>query len=199
MQEKAITKTCLSKKCELRAQSGRALRIAALLLLSLMLPFLLSTISASAQTTTFTKDGLEYVLEFPSPLWQAVSRVDVHEHFEFTNGADQKNGHLRLRKLFVPAASTPRDLFLKDEKWQLQFLPGYIVCNDCEGEKFNGHLNGAAFSYEYVTSGRPMAGRIYYLQLNSRTFYSLHFTVTSDKLASLRSQMDFIAESFRVK
>jgi hypothetical protein len=164
-----------------------------------MLAFLSSAFTAVAQTTTFTKDGLEYVLEFPSPLWQEVLRVDVHEHFEFSYSADPKNGYLRLRKVLVPVGTTTSDLFLKDEKWELQFLPGYIICNDCKDQQFKGHLSGAAFSYEFVSGGKPMSGRIYYLQLDNRTFYSLHFTVTSDKLASLRSQMDSIAGSFRVK
>jgi hypothetical protein len=44
-----------------------------------------------------------------------------------------------------------------------------------------------------------MDGRIYYLQLNTRTFYALHFTVAGDKLQSLRDQMDAIARSFRLK
>ena len=44
-----------------------------------------------------------------------------------------------------------------------------------------------------------MDGRIYYLRLDSRTFYILHFTVASEKLLSLRDQMDSIAKSFRLK
>ena len=165
----------------------------------LVFSFLLCGFTVKGQTTTFTKPGLEYVLEFPSPMWQPVSRVDVHQHFEFTNGADPKNGHLRLRKALVAAGTAPSDLFLKEEKLELQLLPGYIICNDGKGESFKGHLSGAAFSYDFVSGGKPMSGRIYYLQLDNRTFYSLHFTVTSDKLASLRGQMDSIAGSFRLK
>lgn len=44
-----------------------------------------------------------------------------------------------------------------------------------------------------------MEGRIYYLEVDKRTFYILHFTVASEKLASLLEQMDFIARSFRLK
>jgi len=55
------------------------------------------------------------------------------------------------------------------------------------------------FSYEFVNQGRNMDGRIYYLRLDSRTFYILHFTVASQKLPSLRDQMDSIARSFRLK
>jgi len=150
-----------TKGSELGAKSRPPPILSALRLLGLMSAFLSGALTATAQTTTFTKDGLEYVLEFPSQLWQVVSRVDVHEHFELTYGADPKNGYLRLRKALVPAGTTPTDLFLKDEKWELQFLPGYIICNDCKGEELNGHLSGAAFSYEFVSGGKPMSGRIY--------------------------------------
>ena len=68
-----------------------------------------------------------------------------------------------------------------------------------KGADFNGQLKGTVFSYEYVNSGINMDGRIYYLQLDNRTVYALHFTVASDKLQSLRDQMDSIARSFRLK
>ena len=169
--------------------------------LPLLLPILLilSFVTLKAQTQTFTKDDLEYIVELPSPAWQAVQRLDVHNHVEFIYGDDYTNGYLRLRKKLLAAGTTPTDVFLNDEKWELQSLPGYIVCSDCKGEEFKGHLRGAAFSYEYVSAGRSMAGRIYYLQLDNRTFYVLHFTVTREKLQSLRGQMDFIARSFRLK
>ena len=60
-------------------------------LLTLLALIVLGT-SAAAQNKTFTRDGLEYVLDLPSPLWRAVARVDVHEHFEFINGDDYSNG-----------------------------------------------------------------------------------------------------------
>ena len=74
-----------------------------------------------------------------------------------------------------------------------------MACSECSGENFEGHLSGAVFSYEYASGGRPEVGRIYYLQLDKRTFYSLRFTVARDKLQSVRDQMDFIARSFRLK
>jgi hypothetical protein len=81
----------------------------------------------------------------------------------------------------------------------LQTLPGYVVCSGGKGAAFSGQLNGTVFSYEFVNQGRNMDGRIYYLRLDSRTFYILHFTVASEKLPSLRDQMDLIARSFRLK
>lgn len=55
-------------------------------------------ISATAQVQTFTRDGLEYTLDLPSTSWRPVSRVDVHDHFEFLNGDNPGNGNLRIRK-----------------------------------------------------------------------------------------------------
>lgn len=160
---------------------------------------LASSVAVAGQTRQFTRDGIEYVLELPSPAWQDVSRLDVHEHFEFINGNDPTNGYLGVRKIFVDQPTTTTDLFSAQEKWELQRLQGYVVCSECEGVRFEGRLSGAVFSYEYVAAGRTMYGRIYYLQVDQRTFYSLRFTVARDKLQAVRDQMDAIARSFRLK
>ena len=160
---------------------------------------LASSVAVAGQTRQFTRDGIEYVLELPSPAWQVVSRLDVHDHVEFINGNDPTNGYLRVRKIFVDQPTTTTDLFSAQEKWELQRLPGYVICSECEGVRFEGRLSGAVFSYEYVAAGRTMYGRIYYLQVDQRTFYSLRFTVARDKLQAVRDQMDAIARSFRLK
>lgn len=160
---------------------------------------LASSVAVAGQTRQFTRDGIEYVLELPSPAWQVVSRLDVHDHLEFINGNDPTNGYLRVRKIFVDQPTTTTDLFSAQEKWELQRLPGYVICSECEGVRFEGRLSGAVFSYEYVAAGRTMYGRIYYLQVDQRTFYSLRFTVARDKLQAVRDQMDAIARSFRLK
>lgn len=160
---------------------------------------LASSVTLAGQTRQFTRDGIEYILELPSPAWQAVSRQDVHDHPEFINGNDPANGYLRLRKVHVNHAATAAELFSQDEKWELQRLPGYVVCSECEGIRFEGRLSGAVFSYEYVAAGRNMYGRIYYLQVDPLTFYSLRFTVARDKLQPMRDQMEFMARSFRLK
>ena len=165
----------------------------------LALALLLTAITAGAQTRSFTKNDIEFAVELPSPAWQPVSRFDVHTHVDFVYGADPANGYLQLRKKLVAHGETAADLFLQGEKWELQSLTGYVACSACTGELFVGQLKGAAFSYEYVSGGRPMAGRIYYLQVDSRTFYSLHFTVARERLRSLRSDMDAIARSFQLK
>lgn len=167
-----------------------------LIALLLIIPF---GTNAEAQTQTFTREGVEYVLDLPSPSWRAVSRVDVHDHLEFVNGGDYSNGYLRLRKTLVMSNNTSEVLFREAEKWELQRLPGYVVCSGGKGTEFSGQLKGTVFSYEFVNHGKNMDGRIYYLRLDSRTFYILHFTVASEKLPSLQDQMDSIARSFRLK
>jgi hypothetical protein len=166
---------------------------------SILVLLLVNSLALAGQTRRFTRDDIEYVVELPSPAWQVVSRADVHHHPEFINGNDPSNGYLGLRKILVDQPKSASELFRRDEKWELQHLPGYIVCSECEGTTFEGHLSGAFFSYEYVNGGRAMFGRVYYLQLNERTFYSLRFTVARDKLRDVREQMDLIARSFRLK
>lgn len=155
--------------------------------------------TAIGQTQSFTREALEYTLDLPSPVWRVVSRLDVHDHVEFIYGDDYSNGYLRLRKKLVTAGTTPQDQFHHDQKWQLSRLPGYVVCNDGMGTRVEGHSNATAFSYEYVNKGKSMEGRIYYLQVDKRTFYVLHFTVASEHLQDLRHQMDSIVTSFRLK
>ena len=158
----------------------------------------LTPLTASAQSWTFSRDRVEYVIDLPSATWRVVSRVDLHDHVEFVNGNNEVDGYLRLTKILVYSDTTAANLFQSDEKWNLQRLPGYVVCSDCNGEAFRGYLDGATFSYEYISGGRTMAGRVYYFQLDKRTFYALRFTVARDKLQSIREQMDFIARSFRL-
>lgn len=166
----------------------------------LCLSFLMTlTLTANAQNQTFSREGVEFVLDFSSPSWRAVTRIDVHEHVEFINGADPRNGYLRLRKNVVAPGTSAATLFAEAEKWNLSRLPGYVVCSGGKGTDFNGRLKGTWYSYEFVKDGTNMDGRLYYLQADNRTFYVLHFTVASENLARLQPEMDFIARSFRLK
>jgi len=152
--------------------------------------------AAHTQKRTFTIEELEYALELPSPEWQSLSRLDVHHHFEFVYGNDSANGYLQIRKILVDGETTASELFERDEKREFQKLAGYVVCR---GTEFKGQLSGIVFWYEYVSGGRPMFGKVYYLQIDKLTFYSLRFTGSRDKLPILRDQMDFIARSFHLK
>ena len=157
------------------------------------------TLTANAQTHSFSREGVEFVLDFSSPSWRAVTRIDVHEHIEFINGTDTRNGYLRFRKQLVAPGANAATLFAEEEKWDLSRLPGYLVCSGGKGTEFSGHLKGTWYSYEFVKDGTNMDGRLYYLQADNRTFYVLHFTVASEKLVPLLPEMDFIARSFRLK
>jgi hypothetical protein len=78
----------------------------------------------------------------------------------------------------------------------LRFLPGFIQGKQ---EPFNGRLDGVTMSYEFVKTGKPMLGRIYYLQVDPRTVYTLRFSGLKDKLARIRNQTDLIARTFKQK
>lgn len=169
------------------------------LILITTLLFISCVVCPPIQAQSSTHDGDDYKLDLPSPSWRVVRRVDVHEHPEFMNGEDPAGGHLRLNKKFVKPGTTTEDLFRDAEKWNLQRLPGYVACSNGAGTEFSGHLKGTVFSYEFSKGGKSMDGRIYYLQLDGRTFYVLHFTVASEKLSRVRAEMDSIAQSFRSK
>jgi hypothetical protein len=160
---------------------------------------MLVSLTISAQTRTFTRDDIEFALELPSTRWQPVSRLDVHGHVDFIFGDNAADGYLRLRKRLVSTGKTAGDLFRDDEKWELQHLPGYVACGSCEGEPLEDADSTTVISYEYINAGQLTAGRIYYLQINNRVFYVLHFTLAQDRLGKIRNDMDFIARSFHVK
>ena len=157
-------------------------------------------IAAAASIATaqhpFTNDKIDYVLELPTPQWRVISEPDAaHEHAEFVYG-DRLDGHLQIRKEIVVAATKPSDLARRDLDQKLRFLPGFVEGKE---ESFTGRLSGITISYEFVRTGKPMMGRIYYLQADNRTVYALRFTGLKDKLARIRNQTDLIARSFRLK
>ena len=145
---------------------------------------------------TYSNDNIEYTLELPSAQWKVISEPDAaHAHAEFVNG-DRLEGHLQIRKEVVDANTTPSDLARRDLDQKLRFFPGFVEGKE---EKFSGRLSGVTISYEFVRTGKPMMGRIYYLQADNRTVYALRFTGLRDRLARIRNQTDLIARSFRLK
>lgn len=164
-------------------------------ILKAMLVLVIACAVALAQEA-FSNDKLEYVLEFPSAEWRVISEADAaHEHLEFVFG-DRLNGHLQIRKEIVESGNSPSDVARRDLDQKLRFLPGFVEGKE---EKFSGRLNGVSVSYEYVKTGKPMLGRIYYLQADNRTVYALRFSGLRDKLTRIRNQTDFIARNFRIK
>lgn len=129
-------------------------------------------------------------------MWKVISEPDAaNEHAEFVNG-DRLEGYLQIRKELVDAGTTPSDLARRDLDQKLRFLPGFVEGKE---ETFKGRLNGVTVTYEFVKNGKPMMGRIYYLQADNRTIYALRFTGARDKLARIRNQTDLIARSFQLK
>ncbi len=150
---------------------------------------------ATAQEV-YTNNQIDYSIELPSNLWRVISEPNAaHEHAEFVNG-DRLDGYLQIRKDVVDAGATPADLARRDLDQRLRFLPGFVEGKE---EKFSGRLDGVTISYEFVKTGKPMMGRIYYLQADNRTIYILRFTGLRDKLARIRNQTDAIARSFKLK
>lgn len=145
---------------------------------------------AAAQTRSFSEDGIEYTFEIPHEKWKLVSRAP------YTNlvFGTSREGDLEIRKITAPAAKPLIDV-MKDEEESLQFVPGFVAGKD---ETFNGILRGSVYNYEFVKSGRPMAGRFYFLR-SGDTVYVLRFTGYTNNLRSLRVQTDIIARTFQIK
>ena len=161
-----------------------------------VLSFVAATCSIAAAQEAYTSDQVDYTLELPSATWRVISEPDAaHEHAEFVYG-DRLDGYLQIRKEVVEAGTTPSDLARRDMDQKLRFLPGFVEGKE---EPFRGRLSGVTISYEFIKTGKPMMGRIYYLQADNRTVYALRFTGLRDKLARIRNQTDLIARSFKLK
>ncbi len=159
------------------------------------LALLVCAFGASAQQL-FTDDEIEYALELPNATWKASARPDsVHQHVEFIYG-ERTDGHLKIRREVVEQGKTPADLLDRDRDFKLRIIPGYVGGKE---ERFAGRLSGVTFGYEYTSGGKQMAGRVYYLQSDGRTVYTLNFTGQREKLQRIRNQTDSIARSFRLK
>lgn len=154
------------------------------------LTVLLGAFSAFGQATAFTDASVEYTFQIPDEKWKMVSSGSGPE---FVYGY-RNDGHLEIRKLNSPRATPMADL-IREQEDKLQFIPGYVAGKQ---ENFNGKLSGAVFNYEFVKSGRPMSGRIYFLR-SGDTVYLLRFTGYQDNLRSLRAQTDTIGRTFEIK
>ena len=154
---------------------------------------LLATIASAQQLYSNAK--ADYTFELPSPTWKLISEGDAAQHGEWVYG-DRLDGYLQIRREVVDAGTTAAELARRDQDLKLRFLPGFVEGNQ---ETFNGRLDGVTMSYEFVKTGKPMLGRIYYLQADNRTIYSLRFSGLKDKLGRIRNQTDVIARTFKLK
>jgi hypothetical protein len=156
----------------------------------------LGAAAASAQEQPYTSETDEYSVELPSEVWKAVPRPDSeHRHVEFVNGV-RPDGYLRVRREVVAGDTKLQEFARAEADTHLRYKPGFVVGKD---ERFSGRLGGVVLNYEYTHGGKPMAGRVYYLQADGRTVYVLHFTGLRDKLQRIQNQTDAIARSFRLK
>lgn len=155
-----------------------------------------SSFNVFAQTETFSDSNVDYTVELPSPTWRLIEKPDAdHALAGFIYG-DRMDGYLQIRKEVVDTGTTPANVSQRESEQKLRFLPGFVEGKE---EQFAGRMNGVAFNYEYTSAGKPMTGRIYYLQADNRTIYVLRFTGLRDRLGRIRNQMDIIARSFRLK
>ena len=162
--------------------------------LSLLLLSLLVQVVSAQQT--YSNNKVEYTFELPSATWRTILEPDAaHEHPEFVYG-DRLDGYLTIRKEVVEAGTSPSDLARRDQDLTLHFLPGFVPGKE---DPFNGRLDGVTMSYEFVRGGKTMIGRVYYLQADNRTIYSLRFTGLREKLSRIRNQTDLIARTFKLK
>lgn len=144
----------------------------------------------------YTHDKVDYTFDIPSPTWRVILEPDAGRgHPEFVYG-DRLDGYLTIRKEVVDAGTTAADIARRDQDLTLRFLPGFV---EGKTDSFNGRIDGVTMSYEFVRTGKPMLGRTYYLQADSRTVYALRFTGLRDKLSRIRNQTDLIARTFKLK
>jgi hypothetical protein len=163
--------------------------------ISLTLVLLVVATQIATAQQTYTHEKVEYTFDLPSPTWRSILEPDpAHENPEFVYG-DRLDGYLTIRKEIVEAGTTASQLAEREEV-KLGFLPGFVQGKE---EPFNGRLDGITVSYEFVRTGKPMLGRTYYLQADSRTIYALRFTGLRDKLSRIRNQTDLIARTFKLK
>ncbi len=162
----------------------------------MILILVLFPIAAKAQTWPYTNETLDYALELPSTKWRAIKVPSVsHTSTEFRYG-ERSPIHLRIRRELVDADVSPADLVQRQQRSDRVYLRGYIKGKD---EVFTGRLSGAKYPYEYIKTGKAMAGLIYYLEADNRIIYRLEFTGSPDKLRSLSDQTESIARSFHLR
>lgn len=156
----------------------------------------LGSVAAIAQGVDYSNPNVDYTLNLPSSAWHVIAEPDsAQRHAEFIYG-DRSDGYLQVHKQTVEPGTSPASYARFESDQKLRFRPGYV---EGRTDNFAGNLKGVVFAYEYTNGGKPMAGRTYYLQADSRTIYILRFTGERDKLARIRNQTDSIARSLKLK
>lgn len=150
--------------------------------------------TAIAQDEKFSSPNVDYTFILPDAKWKmTVKPSDTSPNVEYVYN-DRNDGHLEVRKISVRKGDLTSDA-IRDEEEKLQFLPGYVGGKE---ENFAGRYRGVVFNYEFVRTGRPMSGRMYFLRVSDTTVYILRFTGRKDSLRSIQNQTDSISRTFTV-
>ncbi|MBP9664127.1 MAG: hypothetical protein KBD94_05860 [Pyrinomonadaceae bacterium] len=154
-----------------------------------------AAISAVGQDNSFSDELADYTFLLPDEKWKMTvkpSATDASVEYVF---GDRRNGHLEVRKHSIARDGLLTDM-VRDEEQKLMFRLGFVAGKE---ENFAGKLKGTIYNFEYVASGRTMAGRFYFVRSGDTAVYVLRFTGLKDSMRSLRSQTDSIARTFSVK
>ncbi len=157
--------------------------------------FIVLTASTLFAQSKFSDSSVDYSFDVPSDSWKLTvkpSATSPNVEYVFD---DRRDAHLEVRKLSAAASAKLSDI-IRDEETKLQFYPGYVAGKQ---ESFNGKLQGGIFNFEFVRSGKPQAGRFYFMKVNDTTYYVLRFSGSRDKLRTIRNETDQIARTFSVK
>ncbi len=174
-------------------KEGTGLKSFILIFTIVVIAFAVSPIFA--QDDVFSSPSVEYSFTLPDAKWKlTVKPSETSPNVEYVYG-DRIDGHLEVRKLAARKDVLISDI-IRDEEQKLQFLPGYVAGKE---ENFVGKLRGVVFNYEFVRTGRPMSGRMYFLRAGDDTVYVLRFAGLKDSLRAIQHQTDSIARTFAVK
>lgn len=151
-----------------------------------------TSIAANSQKTNeLTKTFSGFSLNVPNETWRVLSKSSSVELIY----GDRLDGYLKISQTAIDEGDTLADVIDREQNQKLQFLPGFANGKE---ENFKGGLSGRAVNYEFTQSGKPMTGRVYFLQ-SGKDVYILRFTGLQEKLGLLRNQTDSIARTFKVK
>ncbi len=150
---------------------------------------------AIAQTGDFSDPNVDYSFSLPDEKWRMTAKPsETGPNVEYVYG-ERSDGHLEVRKTTIAKNAELSGVMLDEEQKQ-RFRQGFVAGKD---EPFTGKLKGAISNFEFVSGGRSMIGRFYFLRANDTTVYVLRFVGRQDSLRSIRPQTDSIARTFTVK
>jgi hypothetical protein len=165
-------------------------------LFGMSLCVLTAALSAFAQGWSFSDPNADFSFDVPDTKWKLTVRPNATSQKTELVYGDRREGLLEVRSIDVQKSDSMTDIITNDEQKHRQFLQGYV---NGKVENFAGRLRGSVANFEYVSSGRNMSGRYYFLRANDTTVYVLRFTGAPDSLRGLRVQTDQIARTFGVK